>query len=292
MKTLLLILALIITPIVSFSQVDTYQAPNYHDPVNQYPFPANSLASALIQSLILPDINHSLPDLNSYNLYKVAKERESRKVLIEQARAVEMMNIMLDFYDKQKKYPPGIPDGWHNVVAMNYSNICLEGKALVRGNEVTCFVIDNWEVREIKEFSPISACISSVELLKKKDNKSKKHTRIFDLYFIDYLIDPDVRTTPPVEPGKASFRTDPEVEGGTVILYVNGELKGEIDSDSDSVDLGCGEKGALVFKCAPGTYEFRAMNYENVWRGQITIYSGECTMQVLSKTNNTASGSR
>ena len=40
------------------------------------------------------------------------------------------MYVILDCYDRQKKYPDTIPDGWHNVVVMNYSNICREAKAL------------------------------------------------------------------------------------------------------------------------------------------------------------------
>jgi hypothetical protein len=176
------------------------------------------------------------------------------------------------------------------VIAINYSNICREAKARVEDNKVTSYVIDNYQEKELQSSASISKCKSSIELTKEKDEKSKTYERKLDLYFMDYLIDPAVRATSPVLPGKVTFWVDPEVDGRVVIVYVDEEYKGKLTKEYHDTMPECGQKYTLTFEESSGPHEFRAYNDKNVWRGTLTIYPGECTLQILSEENTTVKG--
>jgi hypothetical protein len=183
-----------------------------------------------------------------------------------------------------------VPDGWHHVVAMNYSNICHEAKALVEENKVTGYVVDNWQEKAIKSSSTVSKGIASIELMKEKEEKSKNYERKLDLYFMDYLIDPNVRATVPEAKGKVTFWIDPEVDGRVVIVYLDGVYKGNMTKEYQDSIPECGENHTFTIEESRGTHEFRAYNNKNVWRGSLTIYPGECTLQILSEENTTVEG--
>ena len=243
--------------------------------------------SAVLSAYLTTQFIKSLNLDHSYT--KDAAERAKNAEIREAYKAVDLMYVILDCYDRQKKYPERIPDGWHNVVVMNYSNICREGKVLVSNNEVTCFVVDNWQSHEIAKSSEIIKGKSSIELMKDKKKKEKKYNRKLDVYFMDYLIDPEAKTTPPLVPGKASFWADPEIDGGPVIIYLDQEYKGKLSHMQESIP-DCGQKYTLTSGEAHGTHEFKAYNDKNVWRGTIVIYPGECTLQILSESNTTVEG--
>jgi hypothetical protein len=276
MKKALLILCVLTIPLYSYSQNDHIgTSPTYN-------FESSVLSAHLSAQLI--------KSLNLDRDYTTdAKERAKYSEMREANKAVDLMYIILDCYDRQKKYPERIPDGWHNVVAMNYSNICREGKVLVIDNYVTCFVVENWQINEIKESSAISKGKSSIELVENKEKKEKKYNRKLDVYFMDYLIDPEAKTTPPLVPGKASFWADSAIDGGQVIIYVDQEYKGKLSHTEESVPK-CGQDHTLTFEKAQGTYEFRAYNDKNVWQGTIVIYPGDCTLLILSEENTTVKG--
>lgn len=106
---------------------------------------------------------------------------------------------------------------------------------------------------------------------------------------MDYLIDPYAVTAPPTVAGKASFWAHPDIDGGPVIIYVDQEYKGKLTHMEESVPE-CGQEKTLTFEDAQGTYEYKAYNDKNVWRGTIVIYPGECTLQILSESNTTVEG--
>jgi len=280
MKKALLIVCILIFPIYSYSQNDFIKySPSF---LSTYDF-ESAVLSAYLTSQFIKSLNLDHSYAND------AKDHAKNAEIREAYKAVDLMYVILDCYDKQKKYPETIPDGWHNVVVMNYSNICREGKAHVSNNEVTSYVVDNWQIHEIEKSSAIIKGKSSIELMKDKEQKEKKYNRKLDVYFMDYLLDPDAITTPPLVPGKASFWADPEIDGGPVIIYLDQEYKGKLNHMQDSIP-DCGQKNTLTFEEAHGIYDFKAYNDKNVWRGTIVIYPGECTLQILSESNTTVEG--
>jgi hypothetical protein len=280
MKKALLIMGILIIPFQSNSQNDFIG--KYSSSLSTYNFVSDILSAYLTSELTKSlNLNHS---------YTTDAREHAKNVEMREAyKAIDLMYVILDCYDKQKKYPETIPDGWHNVVVMNYSNICREGKALVNGDYITCYVVDNWHIHEIEKSSAIIKGKSTIELMKDKEQKEKKYKRKLDVYFMDYLLDPEVKTTPPLVPGKASFWADPKIDGGPIIIYLGLEYKGELNHMQESIP-DCGQKNTLTFKEAHGTYEFRAYNDKNVWRGTIVVYPGECTLQILSESNTTVEG--
>jgi len=280
MKKALLIFGILTIPFYIYSQNDIIG--QYSNPLMNYNFESAVLNAYLTAQLVKSqNLDRSYTD-DARERAKYAEKREAYKV-------VDLMYVILDCYDRQKKYPDTISDGWHNVVAMNYSNICREAKVYVLNNHVTSYIINNWDKKEIRTGSPISRCKSTIELVNDKTDKNKKFERKLDLYFIDYLIAPDAAATPPKVDGRASFWAHPDIDGGTVIIYVNQVYKGELSLMDESIPK-CGQKGTLTFEEANGTYDFRAYNDKNVWRGTIVIYPGECTLQILSESNTTVEG--
>jgi hypothetical protein len=209
-----------------------------------------------------------------------------RREAYERDKALSLTYLILDYYDKQRSYPPKIQDGWHNVVSMNYVNFCGESKVLVHDNKVVSYVIDDWEYRELKVPAGIEDAIASVTLLKKK--KSKKQE--FDIYFIDYLIDSNACATAPIGSGTISFWAGGDVKGDLITVFIDEVSKGTLYPEMGTVTTPeCGGIG-LTFEFKAGTHKFKAINNRNVWRGEITIYPGKCTLQVLTGSNNTISG--
>jgi hypothetical protein len=210
-----------------------------------------------------------------------------RSEAYERDKALNLTYLILDYYDKQRSYPEQIRDGWHNVVSMNYVNFCGESKVLVHDNRVVSYVVDDWEYRDLKEPAEIEDAVATVQLLKK--NKSKKQE--FDVYFIDYLIDTNSHATSPMGSGTISFWAGGDVNGGTITVYINEQCKGTLYPELGAgTTPDCGKDVGLTLEYKAGTHKFKAINNRNVWRGEITIYPGKCTLQVFSESNNTISG--
>jgi hypothetical protein len=211
---------------------------------------------------------------------------KNRKEAYERDKALNLTYLILDYYDKQKSFPSAIRNGWHNVIAMNYINFCGESKVLVNDNKVISYVVDDWEYRDLKEPAEINDGRATVQLLKKKRPKKQE----FDIYFIDYLVDSNSYANSPVGSGTISFWAGSDVKGGTITVFINEESMGTMYPELEETAPDCGEDIGLTIEFKAGTHQFKAINNRNVWRGEITIYRGKCTLQVLSNDNNTASG--
>jgi hypothetical protein len=203
-------------------------------------------------------------------------------------RAQYQMSIVHDFYQSQKIYPDKIPDGWHIVVAMNNYDFCGEAKVFVRDDTIFQYVVEDWKYRVLVGPAMIVNGRSALQLENEKSKRKKKRIHL-DLYFVDYMNDPGTISTPPVPAGKASFWAG-DVTGDQVVVFINGEEKGRFSPAYYGSAPGCGEKSTLTIEYKSGTHDFRAINSRNVWRGTITIYPGDCTLQVLTRENNTSSG--
>jgi hypothetical protein len=277
MKRLSFMLAALLSPLVIFSQINEY--PYYSRTYN--PMGTNYYSSSILFGVLMSN--------QAYNWFGSNAEKNYNEAMLRD-KAQYIMGLFLDYYDKQKKYPDPVTDGWHNVVGMNHYDLCQDGKAFVVNNQVTQYVVDDWEYKELKKPFSIGDCKSAVELVTKKKGDKIKQTAGLDLYFIDFIIDQKSGTTSPVAPGKASFWADWKINGGKISVYINGIYKGKLYPEYEEITPECGDENTMTFEYKSGPHEFKAINSRNVWRGTINIFPGECTLQVLSESNNTVSG--
>lgn len=195
-------------------------------------------------------------------------------------RVVAEMNQVKDLYNSYMKYPEKIDNGWHNVfVGNNYSsNMYL--KAFVENNKVTRLVQDDWLDFEIL-FSPNIINAKTIAKLKYETIEMG----LFDIYFLEYIDNPTVYTSPPVGAGKVSFWTNWE-KGGNTKLYIDGIFEGTFKSYFDNGQPYCGQVGTITVSKKPGIYSFRAVSSgtrsNKVWEGEVIIRAGECTLQGLT----------
>ncbi len=202
----------------------------------------------------------------------------------------QIMAEVIGFYKTQRKYPDHIADGWHNVVAMNYYDLCETVKVQVLDNEVIDYVTDDWEHHLLQASAPVSDCKSSILLVNATEKKKKKNKpRPLDLYFIEYAIDSTSSASGPVPAGTLSFWAGGDVTGGIITVFVNTLPAGELEAGWNEDTPACGDENTLTFKYKSGTHEYRALNSRNIWRGTFTLSPGECRLIILSPENTTKS---
>jgi hypothetical protein len=264
MKSLILLVVGLLSPFANYSQINESYLKN--DQIRTQ----CSSTSLLFATMIFDTIGHRLE----------LKYIEGMK----RDRAIQIMSTVKEFYNSQSTYPERVKDGWHTVVAMNNTDFCEERKVFVENNLVTNYVIDDWLFKDILSPAQIQDCRSSVLI-----NDDGRNDEMLDLYFLDYLIDQNSCATPPVGSGTISFWSD-GVQGGKIVIYIDGRFIGELDSHFKKSIPDCGQTGTLTIEDKSGIHDFRAVNKKNVWRGSIKINHNDCVLQELLESNNTASG--
>ncbi len=248
----------------------------------------------------MPEISPFLRNyLNNPSVYwNYSNNVAYKKVVVRSEAAIEamrrdaeqmLMAEVMSFYDKQRKYPDPVTDGWHQVVAMNYYDLCEDAKVRVENNQVVYYVTDDWQFHNFTGISPVDDCKATIRMSFKKKKEQKK-ARPIDLYFIEYLVDPASSATPPVPAGTISFWAGGDVSGGIIQVFINSIPKGDFFPVMAGISPECGEDNTLTFDYKSGTHEYRAINNRNVWRGTFTLSPGDCRLIILSPKNNTKSG--
>ena len=117
-------------------------------------------------------------------------------------------------------------------------------------------------------------------------NEGERNNEMVDIYFLEDINNPNTYTTPPVGSGKISFYTSWK-RSGNMELYFDGKYVGKFTSYFDNGSPVCGQEGTLTVTYKPGTYNFRAVSEggwsTKTWEGTVTIYSGGCQLQGLTK---------
>lgn len=210
--------------------------------------------------------------LNIFSYYETELKRIAKDVENERKSTINRMNQIISFYNSFSSYPTKIKDGWHMVHSMNNKDFCEERKVYVQNNKVTKYVIDDWDKMDIQYSNSISSGKTRVKLVGNDD--------FLDLYFLDYLNNPNKTVTSPQSSGKVSFWKD-FTGGGYVKIWVEENYIGEIKHYFDSGTPSCSQNGTVVYEGKPGTYNYVAKNNELTWKGSFTISANDCKNQKL-----------
>lgn len=189
-----------------------------------------------------------------------------------------MFSQVKAYYNSLTTYPDIIPDGWHKVISTNNYDFCEERKVYVSNNKVIIYVIDDWLEKIIMDPNTISKAKSMTQL--KEINGTNGD--MVELYFLEFINNPNTNTSPPVGSGKICFWSNKK-GGGNTNIYVEGEYIGELTSYFSEGEPICGQLGTVMFEYKPGTYSYKATNKNSTWSGTVTIYAGSCRLQGLVK---------
>lgn len=196
--------------------------------------------------------------------------------------ALSKMKQTVNQYLSFSNYPNNIPNGWHNIVAMDNFSFCDERKVYVQNNKITKYIIDNYSDREVT----FSGNIEKGRAIIKIRYPNMQESGYLDVFFIEQIANPQSTTSAPQQAGKISFWTNWK-RSGNLKLYIEGVYVGTFTSYFENVTPQCGQNGTLTFSNKPGTYRYRAESEgafgTTYWEGTFTIYSGRCTLQKLSK---------
>lgn len=197
-------------------------------------------------------------------------------------KAIGMMSQVKSYYNSLQTFPDKIPDGWHKVISMNNYDFCEERKVYISNNQVTKYVIDDWMEKSVSYPTTINKAKAIVQL--KEDDGTTGE--MVELYFLEYINNPNSYTSPPVGSGKISFWTSWK-NSGSMELYFDGDYVGKFKSYFADGSPNCGQQGTLTITYKPGTYRYRAVSEGSwatkTWEGTVTIYAGGCQLQGLSK---------
>lgn len=212
-------------------------------------------------------------------MYQAQNERNKQ---IKQEKAVGMMNQVKSYYNSLNQFPSVINNGWHKVISMNNYDFCEERKVYVENNKVTKYVIDDWDERSISYSLDISKGKTIVQLL----NDDGGNGETIELYFLEYINNPNSSTKSPIGSGKVCFWTSWK-RGGNMELYFDGNYAGKFTSFFENGSPYCGQQGTITIKYKPGTYEFKVVSEGNftskTWKGTVTINPNGCFLQGLTK---------
>lgn len=197
-------------------------------------------------------------------------------------KAIGMMSQVKSYYNSLQTYPEKIPDGWHKVISMNNYDFCEERKVYVSNNQVTKYVIEDWMEKSVSYPTTINKAKAIIQL--KEDDGTTGE--MVELYFLEYINNPNSYTSPPVGSGKISFWTSWK-NSGNMELYFDGMYVGKFKSYFPDGSPNCGQQGTITLTYKPGTYSFRAVSEggwsTKTWEGTVTIYAGGCQLQGLTK---------
>lgn len=197
-------------------------------------------------------------------------------------KAVGMMNQVKAYYNSLTTFPDKISDGWHKVISTNNYDFCAERKVYVVDNKITKYVIDDWMEKSFS-YSPV---INKAKAMGQLVNEDGSSADMVELYFLEYINNPNAVTSAPIGSGKISFWTSWK-NSGNMELYFDGMYVGKFTSYFDEGTPNCGQNGTITLTYKPGTYNFRAVSTggwsTKTWEGTVTIYAGGCQLQGLSK---------
>jgi hypothetical protein len=186
------------------------------------------------------------------------------------------MRMYRNYYNSMPTYPDAVRDGWHLVMALDNDDFCGERKVYVSNNRVIRYVVDNWSYRTVGTSFPITKGKSLIQL-----THSDGSTSHLEILFLNYIVNPNASTPPPLETGRVSFWTDfkycTDVE-----VYFSGMYVGKFDTYFPSGNPTCGQSGTLTVTYKPGVYYYKAKSKSGSWSGTVTIEEGSCSLRGLT----------
>lgn len=215
-------------------------------------------------------------------LLKEKQEKERRKEYKElmQGKTKEMK----DYYSSLKgSYPSSIKNGWHQVVLISGNRYMDERKVLVKNNQITKVVWDNWMPEEIAFGGLIKDAKSALSFKNANENLSG----LVEVYFMNAIGNLESLAQTPLEPSKLVFWTRKSAYKNWKI-NVNGNLFGPFvikHRKGDVID--CDNFEELIVYAKPGVVEYgRGSSYSSRpigQKGRFQVKEGECKVIEIKK---------
>ncbi len=210
---------------------------------------------------------------------QLVREREIAQTQLNEQlkreKVISLTNQVKSLYSSFPKYPEKISDGWHKVISTDNFDFCEERKVFVSNNQITNYIMDDWFERKISYPSNISKGKATVQLV--QDDGSIVFA---DIYFLEFINNPNSFTSSPVGSGKISFWTNSPFRG-SLYVYIDDILVGEITTYTPSGNPLCDQPGIFTFEYKPGTYSYKVIGNNRTWSGTCFIEKGNCSLKGL-----------
>lgn len=208
------------------------------------------------------------------NSWENTKKREEAV-----SKAQAQLSIVKSTYENSNIYPEIIIDGWHLVMATDNYNYCSPAKVLIKDNQITKFVVGNWEKlsRPFRTLTPISNGKSLISL------DFNGNTDTLEIYFINDLSEPTI-VEKPLNSGYISFWSDLK-KAEHVKIWFEKEYIGELGRRFE-YEPNCAEQGTISVEVKPGIYYFKGAGRGTIaWEGQLEVKEDLCLSYVLNEQN-------
>ena len=107
--------------------------------------------------------------------------------------------------------------------------------------------------------------------------------KVFDIYFFEYLNNPNSSATPPLKKGEVSFWTNWKKAIGTKI-YIEDEYIGTFYGYFTDGEPNCEQEGTVTYENKAGKYSFKAYSKKKGnWAGTIEIKEEDCSTILLGE---------
>ncbi|NQT78064.1 MAG: hypothetical protein HQ565_10140 [Bacteroidetes bacterium] len=122
---------------------------------------------------------------------EVQYQHSLRDAEMRRQKAIVKMKQTISFYNAATNYPKTITNGWHRVTSMNNYDFCDDNIVYVTSNKISMFYLGK-DSREVIFSSTISNAKAHIRL-----KHQGEISDILDIYFIENILDPSSKATPP-----------------------------------------------------------------------------------------------
>jgi hypothetical protein len=215
----------------------------------------------------------------------IAYRRIEEKRAKFEAEMQERTDEVRDYYKSLEKYPEKIADGWHTVTIVAGSSFIDNRKVFVEKNKIKKVYWDNWMEEKLVSAGPILKGTCKIQL----DTENPNLNRFLDIYFINYIGNPEELESPPIKLTTLTFWTNENSVESTEFIFNGidyGQFKMPRTTDNPP---SCGDLNEISIYVKPGIYSYSAV-YERDGQKttladtKIAVKEGDCqTIQVQSK---------
>ena len=207
----------------------------------------------------------------------------SSAIAIEREKYLSSAIAIEKSYRSFSSYPKTISNGWHNVIIVSKeSNRNFSAKVLVSSNSIKD-IEPGKSLEHIDMSVTYPTKITQAKTLLQLTWNYDGSIKVFDVYFFEYLNNPNSFATPPLKKGKVSFWTDWKKGSGTRI-YIEDEYIGTISGYYTGGEPDCEAQGTVTYENKAGKYSFKAYSKKKTfWSGTIEIKEADCSTILLSE---------
>lgn len=218
--------------------------------------------------------------------YAQLLESERMQIEAELRKTKQFTTQTLNLYSSLNSKTTKVADGWHTVIALNRIDFCENRLVRVQNNKIVEYYVDTYKwddhysERQIIAGGNIDSGKTIMKLIKFGET-NQLEALYLEIYFIDYLMNPNSKAQPPINTGKISFWTKLK-NGGIKYVTFDGQTLELTKYFKDGTPY-CDEDGTALFEAPPGNYTYSVKDGKRLWQRTITVVSGYCLTVELTK---------